>query len=62
MNKLGKNWKRDKIKSDGNLILEKKQTLNFDCFCKTKCSNLLTEYQKIQVFNRYNALNSHSEQ
>jgi hypothetical protein len=62
MNKLEKNWKRDKIKGDvikgkqhfahksANLILERKQTLNFDCFCKTKCSNLLTENKKKSSF------------
>jgi hypothetical protein len=38
------------------------QTLVFNCFCEKKCSNLLTESQKIEVFNRYNSLKSHSEQ
>jgi hypothetical protein len=74
MNKSKKGKKCDKIKSDiikgkqhfthksEKLIIEKKQTLIFDCFCKTKCSNLLTESQKIEVFNRYYALKSDSEQ
>jgi hypothetical protein len=74
MNKLKKGNKCDKIKSDvikgrqhfahksGSLILERKQTLVFNCFCEKKCSNLLTESQKIEVFNRYNNLKSHSEQ
>jgi len=46
----------------GKVIPSRKQTLIFDCFCEIKCSNLLNENQKIEVFKRYNDLQSHKEQ
>jgi hypothetical protein len=61
MNKLGTNWKRDKIESyvikdkqhfahkSANLILKRKQNLNFDCFAKQSDNHLLSENQKIEV-------------
>jgi hypothetical protein len=70
MNKSKKGKKCDKIKSDlikgkqyfthksEKLIIEKSKLI-FDCCCKTKYSNLLTENHKIEVFNRYYALKSH---
>jgi hypothetical protein len=68
---LVKNWKRNKIKSDvikgkqhfahkiANLILETKQTLNFDCFCKTKSESFINWESKFSI---YNALNSDWEE
>jgi hypothetical protein len=67
-------YKRERIKND---ILKGKQHLAhysdklmparvqksfFECDCPTKCSSILTDNQKKEVFERYNSLKSHSEQ
>ncbi len=44
------------------IIPARKSNLIFDCNCKVKCNNLLSDNQKIQVFKNYNELDSHSKQ
>jgi len=44
------------------LIAAKKQLIDFDCKCKIKCATTLTFNQKKEIFDRYYALKSHSQQ
>jgi hypothetical protein len=38
------------------------QSTNTLCKCQPKCENLFTDNQKLEIFNRYNSLNTHDEQ
>jgi siroheme synthase (precorrin-2 oxidase/ferrochelatase) len=44
------------------IISAKKQIIDFNCKCKPKCANVLTNDQKLEVFKRYYSLKSHNEQ